>query len=271
MSSEQRKNLARARAVLDKKLEDGADADKLGANLFAASDLMRANPNLLNALTDAGRSGKDRQALVRHVFDSHLCEPAIDITEFAAAEHWSRPRALAATIGELGLDAHVDAARDTIGVEALCQQLIDVIGVLADNRELRVDLSELGVGSAEQRADLAAKIFTGHCDKETVALVHRAVFTTSYGELMQKLRKYANRAAELVGKTLVVATTAEPLDETQKRRLTYLASKRWDRPVLMTWAQDSELIGGFRLDMGAEAMDTSVRTDLTEAKLLLTS
>ena len=61
------------------------------------------------------------------------------------------------------------------------------------------------------------------------------------------------------------------LSEKQQTRLTYLASKRWNTPVLMTWDVDPDLVGGFRLDMGEQAVDTSVRSDLQEARLALTS
>lgn len=271
MSQEQQTNFASGRGVLDEQLEAGADPGTLGAQLFAASDSLRENLSLLRALTDAGRDSEARQDLAAAVFGPHVGEPTLTVIKKSVGRHWLRPDALAAELGELGLAAYVAEANDSSGVDALCQQLVDVIGVVSRNRDLRVDLSDLGVGSPDQRAELACKIFKDHLDTPARALVRRAVFTTQYGELIQKLRKYAETAAWLMGKKLVVAASAAPLSEKQKTRLTYLASKRWNTPVLMTWDVDPDLVGGFRLDMGEEAVDTSVRSDLQEARLALTS
>lgn len=271
MSSQQQKNFAAARGVLEQQLKAGADPEKLGADLFAASDLLRDNQNLLRALTDPGRDREARKKLAKAVFSGHVDKAALAVIEDSAGEHWHRPDGLASELGNLGITAYVYAARDTAGVDLLCQQLVDVIGVVARNRDLRVDLSDLGQGTPEQRAELACTIFKSHLAPETAALVRRAVATTQYGELIQKLRHYAEIAAWLDDKKLVIATSATPLSKEQETRLTYLASKRWDSPVLMTWGVDADLVGGFRLDMGNQAVDTSVRSDLQQARLILTS
>lgn len=271
MSSEQQTNFVAARKVLQQQLKGGANAEELGADLFAASDLLRDNLNLLRALTDPGRDREARQKLARTVFAGHVDKDAVSVIEESAGEHWHKPDDLASELGTLGLAAYVEAASQTIGVQKLCQQLVDVMGLVSRNRDLRVDLSDLGPGTPEQRADLACKIFKSHLAPETAALVKRAVATTHYGELIQKLRNYAEVAAELDDKKLIVATSATPLSEKQEARLTYLASKKWDTPVLMTWDVDQDLVGGFRLDMGERAVDTSVRADLHQARLALTS
>ncbi len=271
MSHEQQTNFASGRGVLEAQMEGGANPGTLGAQLFATSDSLRENPSLLRALTDAGRDSAAREGLAAAVFGPHVDGPTLTVIKNSVGGHWNRPDALAAELGELGLAAYVAEAKDVGGVDVLCQQLVDVMGVVSRNRDLRVDLSDLGVGSPDDRAELACKIFKNHLDAPARALVRRAVFTTQYGELIQKLRKYAETAAWLTDKKLVIGASAAPLSEKQQTRLTYLASKRWNTPVLMTWDVDPDLVGGFRLDMGEQAVDTSVRSDLQEARLALTS
>ncbi len=269
MSHMQRGTYSAAYEMLVQAVNSGADGKEIGEDLFGAADLLNANPSLLLALTDPSRVTGDKEALVNEVFGSSVASAAFEVISALVADHWSVPGDFSAAIADLGLDSHILAAMHDGLYDDLCQELIDAQSLIASNRDLRVQLSDVGDGNPRARAALARKVFGGHVSKITERLLSRAAFSTSYGQLLQTLRNYADRAAAATGKQLVVASTAKALTEEQYYRLARLASFRWNSAVQLATVIDPSLLGGFRLDAGEESVDTTVRKDLIAARSVL--
>ena len=268
MGAEQQSNLKAARDLLHQRIHDGAEGEAVGNGLIGVYDVLAESKRLVNALTDAGREPSDREALAQSLFSKSLGPVAMEVLTLLVSRHWGHPTELPETIRELSTDAYV-LAEDFEDLPDLSQQLVDAYAVVLDNRELRIQLSDLGEGDPDQRAALAGKIFEGHVSPIAKQLIMRAARDVRYGHLVQYLRKMAARAADMNGKMLVVCTTARPLTDTQATRMAALAEKKWGRPVDMAQLVDPSLIGGFRLDVGEEAIDTSVRTDIHSARLAM--
>ncbi len=269
MSLTQRSTYDDAYDMLVRAVNSGGNGQEVGEELFGAADLLNANPSLRDALTDPARSVDDRSKLLNEVFGSSTSKASLEVMDKLVQDHWSSPRAFAKAIEGLGLDAHILAAMHGEEYETLCQELVDAQTVIAQNRDLRVQLSDIGEGDPRARAALARKVFGGRVSKITERLLSRASYSAQYGQLLQTLRDYADRAASATGKRLVVAYTAEPLTEEQKYRMAGLAARRWDSAVLLTTVIDPSLLGGFRLDAGEETVDTTVRRDLAAARTAL--
>lgn len=269
MSHMQRSTYEAAYQMLVHAVNSGADGKEIGEDLFGAADLLNANSSLLLALTDPSRASSDKQTLADSVFGSSVATAAFEVISALVADHWSIPGEFSAAIADLGLDSHILAAMRDDKYDDLCQELIDAQTLIASNRDFRVQLSDIGDGDPRARAALARKVFSGHVSKITERLLSRAAFSTPYGQLLQTLRSYADRAAAATDKQLVVAYTAKPLSEEQYYRLERLASFRWNSAVQLATVIDPSLLGGFRLDAGDESVDTTVRRDLTAARSVL--
>ena len=260
----------RAGKLLSSAVESGADGEQIGEDLFGASDLLADNTPLREGLTDPSRTDSDKLALLDAVFAPEVTKTTLAVLQDLVKEHWTSSRALVKVTSDLGLDAYIYQALKDGEYADLAQQLIDAVSVISDQRELRVQLSDIGEGGAQDRAALARTIFQGRVSPIAERLIVRAAFSSHYGQLLRTLRDYASRVAELTGKTLVVAYTATELDEKQYKKLTALASRRWDIDVLLATVIDPSLIGGFRLDAGEQAVDTTVRRDFVVARESLT-
>ncbi|WRS30175.1 F0F1 ATP synthase subunit delta [Actinomycetaceae bacterium MB13-C1-2] len=270
MSHMQRSTYETAYEMIVKAVNSGADGKEIGEDLFGAADLLNANSSLLLALTDPSRTTEDKQTLVENVFRSSTSSAAFEVMSALVADHWSVPAEYSAALADLGLDAHILAAINDDKYDDLCQELIDAQALIANNRDFRVQLSDVGDGDPRARAALARRVFSGHVSKVTERLLSRAAFSTPYGQLLQTLRSYADRAAAATGKQLVVAYTAKSLTEEQYYRLARLASFRWNSAVQLATVVEPSLLGGFRLDAGDESVDTTVRRDLIAARSVLT-
>lgn len=268
MGAEQRSNLKAAETLLHQNIRDGAEGEEAGGDLIGIYDVLVDNVRLARALTDAGREPEERKALAVSLFGPRVGEVALKVIGLAATQHWSHSHQLTDAMRELALDSFV-LAESLEGESDLSQQLVDAYALIARNRELRIQLSDLGEGDPKQRAELAGKIFEGHVSPIALRLIKRAAHDARYGHLVQFLRRVATHAAQMNGRMLVICTTARPLTEEQAKRMAELAERKWGRPVDMAQLVDPSILGGFRLDAGEEAIDTSVRTDLSLARLAL--
>lgn len=264
MGAEQQSHLATAQKLLHRLVRDAGTGEETGVDLFAIADLLAANQNLLRGLTDPGRSDDDRAALATAVFSDHVHSIALWTIEMLSAMHWGHPQELIETVAELGLDSFVLAENADENTD-LCQQLVDAYTLINSNRDLRIELSDIGLGDSEQRAELAGHLFEGHVSPIARRLIMRASGNAQLGHLVKTLRVMATRAAEMNRKMLVICTTARPLTAQQASRMAALAERKWNRPVEMAYVVELDLIGGFRLDVGEEAVDTSIRSDLALA------
>ena len=268
MGAEQQSNLQAARDLLHRDIKIGPQGEAVGAELFGVYDTLSQNRRLLRALTDPGRTPVDRVNLAESVFSARVGSVTMAVISLLVGQHWGHQDQLGTTIRELGMDAYV-LAEDYEKNPDLSQQLVDAYALIASNRDLRIQLSDLGEGDADQRAALAGKIFEGHVSPIAQKLIMRAAHDVRYGHLVQLLRRMAARASDMNGRALVVCSTARPLTEAQATRMASLAERKWGRPVDMAQVVDPSLIGGFRLDIGEESIDTSIRTDITMARLAM--
>ncbi len=268
MGAEQQSHLAAAQKLLHRLVREAGVGEETGVDLFGIADVLDANRSLLRGLTDPGRTDDARAALATAVFTDHVNSAALWTIEMLSAMHWGHPHELVETVAELGLDSFV-LAENADNKPDLCQQLVDAYTLINSNRELRIELSDIGLGDSEQRAELAGRLFEGHVTPIARRLIMRASGNAHLGHLVKTLRTMAARAAEMNGKMLVICTTARPLTEPQRDRMAALAARKWGRPVDMTYVVDPDLIGGFRLDIGEEAIDTSIRSDLALAHAAL--
>lgn len=266
----QQTNLGRGLHGLINNINHGADGEQIGEDLFGVADLLRSNEPLARAITDPSRTDTDRRSLARDLFADVLSNAAMQSVYDLVGDRWTRPEDLATTLSVLGLDAYILAAVQDKESDTLASQLIGAGEVIKEDRELRIQLSDLGDGTSTDRSKLAMKIFHGHVSPIAERLIGRAAASSDYGRLLQTLRSYADRAAELNGKRLVVATTAKPLSEAQVKRMEELASRRWNTAVELVPIIDPHMLGGFKMDSGDTFVDTSIRTDIAAARAVLT-
>lgn len=266
----QQTNLGRGLTKLIRNINHGADGEQIGEDLFGVADLLRSNQPLARAITDPSRTEADRKKLAHDLFADHLAHAALQSVYDLVGDRWTRPDDLATTLAVLGLDAYILAAVQDKESSTLAYQLIEASELIKDNRELRIQLSDLSDGTPEERSALAMKVFHGHVSPIAERLIGRAAASSDYGRILQTLRSYADRAAELDGKRLVVATTANPLTDAQIKRMEELASRRFNEPVELVPIVDSHMLGGFKMDGGERFVDTSIRTDIAAAREVLT-
>ena len=243
-----------------------AETMTVAENFYGLSDAARELPQLSQALSDPGRSREDKYAFVDDVL-AHGVEPVTRRVVAVMAKHaWSDPRDIADAFECLGNEAVFLAAEQDGKLADVQTQLFAVMNLLHDNRDLRVGVSDLGVGTAHQRAHFIAELLGDRVNDYTRRLVRRAVRLSVHGRLLASLRSLADMLATRRDQVVASVHTASPLTEEQRRRLAGILTRRTGRAVALNEVVDPSLIGGIHVSVDGQALNASVRASLDQAR-----
>lgn len=262
--------LASATRTLNAALaQPGVDAMRVAEDFFGLSDLVREDARLRRGMTDPARSVDDKRALSRGAVGSVVTATTATVLDDLVASHWSDPMDLHDACEVLGIIATMEDARRNNALETVGQELFAVADFLADYRDLRLELSDMGHGNRHERGDLAQSIFKDQLTKWTMRLVRRGVGRTSHGRLLSTLRRFAERAASMMNSVLVSVQAAAPMTDAQIERLRAVLTRKLGRDVTLTVSIDPALVGGFRFEVGNTALDSSIQTQLNDLRRAL--
>ena len=271
MGSEQRANFGVARQYLEDNLTSEETGHAVGQELFELADLLKDQPSLLRAFTDPGRSSADRQALAKNLLAGKTSDVTLGLLELMTGRHWVKPARFIQTLENSGVQAILDGARRDGDLSKVEDELFAINQLAASERELRIQLSDVGDGDDDSRLGITEALLKDRVIPPTMALVKRAVQISGRGRLIATLREYATKAADAHGAQLVTVSTASPMTEEQLARLKRIISRQVGRDVSLAVSVDPDLIGGFRINYGDEAADSSVRSELGSAQRALTN
>lgn len=266
MGEVQQAGLEAAEQELARILQGTGKGPDVAAELFDLADLLRQQGSLLRALTNPGRDADDRKQLVYSIIGSVYAPQTIAMVSWLLDQHWSKPQRFVDSIEHLGVIAVLFGAKERGELGHVGGELFNVRRLLSDNRDLRIQLSDLSQRPMDDRLGLLEKLLGGRVLPPTMALTRRAVYTADHGHLIRLLRDYDQQASRLEGSQLVSVTTAAPFSDEQRDRLKAILEKQVGRSVIMAVIVDPGLIGGFRIDYGDESADSSIRTEIGEAR-----
>ncbi|WP_051259406.1 F0F1 ATP synthase subunit delta [Schaalia suimastitidis] len=253
-------------AIGDILAPSACDRMRVAEDIFGISDILHSDARLRRALCDPARAAADKEELLRHAFAASIQPASLKIVNLVAHRHWSSPEHIPVVVEACGVYVVLVAAQHANVLPELENELLQLQEVLADNRDLRVELSDMGHGTAHERGQLAQKIFGKYLTPYSNRLLRRAVGRTAHGRLLSKLRHYAERAAAMEERALVSVQSAVPLSQEQVTRLRRLMSARLGREVSLAITIDPKVIGGFRLLTGTEAVDATIAARLAELR-----
>ncbi len=270
MSTEQQDTFDVAQRYLLDNLATEDKGDQVGLELFELADLLKGQPALLRALTDPGRSIADRQALAKSILSGKVSDITAGLVELLAGRHWAKPVRFINTLEDMGVQAILDGARRSGVLQQVEDELFAINQLAGAERELRVQLSDIGGADDSERQRIADTLLKDRVLAPTLTLVKRAVHISGRGRIMATLRDYATKAALAHDAQLVTVATASPMTDEQLARLKSIIERQVGGEVSLAVSVDPDLIGGFRINYGDEAADSSVRSELWSAQRALT-
>lgn len=242
----------------------GEDGMRLAQELFAAVDALDSSGSLRRALTDPGRDGADKAALVVSLFGRSDSRTVKVIADLASAR-WSHGVDLAAAIEDAGVLALLAQAQTSGNLQTVEEELFLVERQLVAHRELLTTLGDRS-SKPEGRLGVLHDVLHGKVCAVTYALVARKVAAPRGERLLNTVRQLVTAAAARRELIVVTVTAAVDLTTAQRVRLASILKEMYGHDMQINVAVDPEVLGGIKIQVGSEVVDGTVVARLADAR-----
>jgi len=243
----------------------GEGALALGEELFAVVDALDSSGALRRTLSDPSLPAESKQAVAERVLGSNFDPRVVDVVRSLAGARWSADKDLAEAVESLALAATLDNAEARGTLETVEDELFRVTRALQGQREARQVLSD-STTRPERRAALVDALLADKADPVTVAIARRATTALRSRRFVARLVEVGNVIAERRQLLVASVTSAVALSDAQTRRLGSLLERAYGRPVQVYVTVDPAVVGGLRIQVGADLVDNTVLSRLTAAR-----
>ncbi|MCA5893827.1 F0F1 ATP synthase subunit delta [Isoptericola sp. NEAU-Y5] len=243
----------------------GAGAHALGEQLFAVVDALDGSTALRRSLADPSRAAGDKVALATSILSGGFDERVVDLVAGVARSRWSSDADLVDALERLGVDAVLAGAEARGALETVEDELFRLTRVLVGEREARQVLSDSST-AAERRGALVDTLLSGKVDDTTQALARRATSSLRGRRFVATLIWFGEVAAERRKRLVASVTSGSVLTEAQQARLSALLENAYGRAVQLNVTVDPTVVGGLRIQVGADVVDSTVLSRLADAR-----
>jgi len=248
----------------------GEGALALGEQLFAVTSALDGSAPLRRSLSDPSRSGEDKAALATAVLASGFDGRVVDLVSGLVRSRWARDGDLADATERLALDAVLASAEARGALEKIEDELFRTSRALVGHREARQILSDTSL-SSERRAAFVRSLLGGKADPVTEVLAVHATSELRGRRFVATLLWMGEVAAERRQRLVASVASATVLTQSQLDRLGSLLERAYGRAVQLNVTVDPAVIGGLRVQVGADVVDSTVLSRLADARRRLVS
>lgn len=253
-------SLAAARQALEPTLASGGL--QLARELFSTLNVLDENGPLRRALTDPSWTVERRSGVLRSLFGGRLSDDALQVLTDLAGRRWSRERDFGDAVEQLAVTAvAASAEREGLsGLDRLSQELLSFQHVVEESHEVQRALTDQQA-PAEARGNLAERL-TGNGSQEVRLLVRQAVQNPRGLKPAELIRRFATAVAGRQRQWIADVTVARPLSDEQQARLAEGLRRSFGRDLKLDVTVDPALVGGVRVKVGDDVVDSTVATRL---------
>lgn len=244
---------------------------EVAEELFAALDVLDSSAGLRRSLTDPSREPAARAAMVKSLFGGKVSSATASILEALVSRRWSRERDLGDAVEIMAVIVVTrQAEREGLkGLENLETTLLDFRRTVASSHEVQRALTD-AQARPEAKKQLAERLSPG-VSSEARLLIDRAVTKPRGLRPTQLLERFSEQIAERQQRWIAQVTVAKELDSAYVERLGASLDRYFGRELQLDVVVDPAVVGGIRVQVGDEVVDSTVATKLNELHRKLAS
>lgn len=251
-------------AALQSEMASTVSAAELAVadELFAALDVLDESAALRRALTDPAREPAERATVVRSLFSSKAQRSTVSLLEAVVSRRWGAERDLGEAIEILAVTvAAAQAERSGLaGLEQLEGDLLGFRRTVADSHEVQRALTDrMAPAAAKQK--LAARL-SPSASAEARLLIDRAVGAPRGLRPSALIESFATTVAARQQRWIAQVTVAKRLDRSYVEKLSTSLDRYFGRELKLDVVVDPHVVGGIRVQVGDEVVDSTVAARL---------
>lgn len=254
-------------AVLERtaaELTAGADASELGDDLFALVRTLDGAHSLRRALTEPAVPVEAKVRLLHSLLEGQIGSAAMSVAEAAVGLRWSSTRDLPDTLEQASVSAHVAKADSEGRLDDLEDNLFRFSRITEANAGLLAALAEPS-SHLDAKLSLLHDLLGEKVDQTTATLLAQAV-AGRHRTLTGVLAVYQRVAADRRDSMIATVWVASPLSEEHRERLATALSRQHDKRIHLNVVVDPSILGGVRVAVGDEVLDSTVEARLKQAQ-----
>ena len=155
-------------------------------------------------------------------------------------------------------------------VDATETSMIEVAKAVRGHLDLRAALADASV-STDAKRDILRQIFGESATPEAIAIAGAMVSRGLTDSLADVARIFGEVAERERGIVVADVTTAVPLDDALRSKLTEKLSASLGRPVTLREQVDASILGGIVIKVAGRVLDGSLSSQLTEVRATMSA
>jgi F-type H+-transporting ATPase subunit delta len=227
----------------------------LGEELFTLVDALDSSASLRRTLADPSVDADAKAGLATRLLVA--ADPrTVDLVQGLVRSRWSVDIDLDDAVEELAFHAVLASAETDGGLEKVEQELFRITRALAGQRELRRGLFEPRLSPAA-RVALVDGLLGGQGTPATRIVARRAAAAPRGRRYVATLGHVGDLVADRRSRQVATVTSARDLD---------VLSQTYGRAIQLNVIVDEYVIGGLRIQVGPDVIDSTVLARLADAR-----
>jgi F-type H+-transporting ATPase subunit delta len=248
----------------------GTDALQLGQELTAIVDALDESPSLRRTLADPSLPAAAKVGVVGQVLSHGFDARVVTVGKDLVSARWSADEDLPDAVERLSLTAFLVSAEARGALDRVEDELFRITRALQGQREVRQALSDPTTDPA-RRIGLVDSLLDGKADPVTVIIARRATAALRERRFVRALLTAGALIAERRARLVATVTSADDLTNDQVGRLTALLEAAYGQGVQLYVTVDPSVVGGLRVQVGSDVIDSTVLSRLADARRQLAS
>ncbi|MDR2931224.1 MAG: F0F1 ATP synthase subunit delta [Propionibacteriaceae bacterium] len=232
-------------------------------DLITVARALQDYPGLTRALADPAASSVGRVQLIDQVF-SGLSDQAREVVHQVTTRSWKSTTQLTQWIEQAAIRAAWQWAQHEATVEQAIDEVFSFGQLMRRDHELRAAVTDPNK-PVSARQDLVRRLLTPVFTAPATQICLAAV-AARRGTIDDSIAAFVGLGVDLVGGRLAVVTVAKPLPSDQKTRLNQALHAKLGGKLVIQEVVDPSVMGGVRVECGAEVIDDTVTSRLRQAQ-----
>ncbi|MFT8704482.1 F0F1 ATP synthase subunit delta [Bifidobacterium aquikefiricola] len=249
--------------------ESGVQSGVVATELFDFSNMLDDNAAVERALTDPSRPAADKIVLTDTLIGNTVDPLTKEILEDLVSRKWSRVDHIANAVEDLAVDATLYYA-DVKGVTStVAIELAKIHSAFINIAAVRSKLSDTAMSADARVAFLKELLSKQRLNPLTLQLAEHATRDLRNRRFLSTLQWLIDEISHHMGESVVTVTSAVPLRKEQFSKIIAAYSAKLGRQVHINSVVDPKVLGGMRIQYGAEVHDSTVVAQLQRLKQMV--